>query len=66
MIPVGLNAVTGILETELLLAFGAVVALVAIWALLGWLRRATFTPFVIYRILLGAALLYWTYAGQGY
>jgi undecaprenyl-diphosphatase len=53
------------LGMDALLAAGLsfLVALVAIWALLGWLRRATFTPFVIYRILLGAALLYWSYAG---
>ena len=43
------------LGMDALLAAGLsfLVALVAIWALLGWLRRATFTPFVIYRILLG-------------
>ncbi|MCP5373079.1 MAG: undecaprenyl-diphosphate phosphatase [Hyphomicrobiales bacterium] len=38
-----------------LLAF--VSALIAIWALMAWLRRATFTPFVLYRIVLGAFLL---------
>ena len=31
MIPVGLKAATGILETEILLTFGSVVALIAIW-----------------------------------
>lgn len=34
-----------------------VCALVAIALLLGWLRRATFTPFVVYRVVLGLALL---------
>jgi len=37
-------------------------ALVSIWAMMAWLRRASFTPFAIYRIILGAALLYWIYA----
>jgi undecaprenyl-diphosphatase len=31
--------------------------LIAIAALMAWLRRATFTPFVVYRLLFGAALL---------
>ncbi|MGD1876481.1 MAG: undecaprenyl-diphosphate phosphatase [Kiloniellaceae bacterium] len=39
------------------------VALLAIVLMIGWLRRASFTPFVIYRILLGAALLWWVYGG---
>lgn len=38
-----------------------VAALVAIAAMMGWLRKATFTPFVVYRILLGAGLLYLIY-----
>jgi len=41
------------------LAFG--VALLSIAALLAWLRRASFTPFAIYRVLLGAGLLIWIY-----
>lgn len=40
----------------------ALVGIVAIAALMAWLRRATFTPFVIYRLLLGAVLLYLVYA----
>ena len=32
--------------------------------LIGWLRRASFTPFVVYRLLLGCILLYWVYAGS--
>ena len=32
--------------------------------LIGWLRRASFTPFVVYRLLLGCVLLYWVYAGS--
>ena len=39
-----------------------VAALAAIALLMGWVRRASFTPFVIYRLLLGGLLLvgiYW-------
>ncbi len=42
-----------------LLAFTA--ALVSIAALMAWLRRATFTPFVLYRMVLGIFLLAFTY-----
>lgn len=38
-----------------ILAF--VSALIAIWALMAWLRRSTFTPFVLYRVALGGFLL---------
>jgi undecaprenyl-diphosphatase len=34
-----------------------VAALIAIALLMSWLRRASFTPFVIYRLILGAVLL---------
>ena len=37
------------------------IALGAIAALMAWLKRATFTPFVVYRVLLGAALLALSY-----
>jgi undecaprenyl-diphosphatase len=40
-------------------------ALVAIWAMMRWLRRATFTPFVVYRILLGLVLLVFAYGVNG-
>ena len=40
-----------------------VTALIAIVAMMGWLRRASFTPFVIYRVGLGLALLGWHYFG---
>lgn len=51
------------LTADALLAAGLafVAALFAIWALMAWLRRATFTPFVLYRILLGGGLLAITY-----
>ncbi len=38
-----------------------VAALVAITAMMAWLRRMSFTPFVIYRIVLGGLLLVWIY-----
>ena len=41
------------------------VAWMAIFMLMAWLRRATFTPFVIYRILLGGALLALSYGWIG-
>jgi undecaprenyl-diphosphatase len=37
-------------------------ALGAIWGMMAWLKRASFTPFVVYRVLLGAAILYAVYA----
>jgi undecaprenyl-diphosphatase len=40
-------------------------ALVAISLLMVWLRRASFTPFVVYRFLLGGALLYYVYGPPG-
>lgn len=39
-----------------------IAALIAIALMMSWLRRASFLPFVIYRILLGGGLLYWIYA----
>ena len=38
-----------------------VTALIAIWALMRWLRSASFAPFVIYRVVLGVGLLAWVY-----
>jgi undecaprenyl pyrophosphate phosphatase UppP len=35
----------------------AVVGLFAIWALLGYVRRHTYTVFVVYRLALAAAIL---------
>ncbi|MEQ9331334.1 undecaprenyl-diphosphate phosphatase [Thalassobaculum sp.] len=40
-----------------------VAALIAIVAMMGWLRRASFLPFVLYRIALGGGLLIWLYFG---
>jgi len=38
-----------------------VTALIAISAMMRWLQRASYWPFVAYRILLGGYLLYWIY-----
>jgi len=45
-------------------ALAFVVALISIVLMMGWLKRASFTPFVVYRILLGAGLLWWIYGGS--
>lgn len=42
--------------------FSAIAGFVAIAVLMAWLRRATFKPFVVYRLLLGGLLLYLVYA----
>ncbi|MBI1208207.1 MAG: undecaprenyl-diphosphate phosphatase [Azospirillum sp.] len=53
------------LTADALIAAGLalVAALVAIAAMMGWLRRASFMPFVLYRIALGGGLLIWIYFG---
>ncbi|NQV81824.1 MAG: undecaprenyl-diphosphate phosphatase [Alphaproteobacteria bacterium] len=58
---VRLDSVGGLSEAFFtgVLAFGF--ALLSIAALLAWLKRATFAPFAIYRVVLGAALLVWIY-----
>jgi undecaprenyl-diphosphatase len=42
--------------------FAFIAALAAIALMMRWLQRASFTPFVVYRLLLGALLLYLIYA----
>jgi undecaprenyl-diphosphatase len=37
-------------------------ALLAVYWMMRWLRHATYTPFVVYRLFLGAGLFYWIYA----
>ncbi|MDX1738833.1 MAG: undecaprenyl-diphosphate phosphatase, partial [Alphaproteobacteria bacterium] len=37
-------------------------ALLAIFLMMAWLKRASYTPFVLYRFLLGGFLLYYIYA----
>jgi undecaprenyl-diphosphatase len=54
------NATLG-LDALLAAAIAFVSALIAIALMMSWLRRATFTPFVAYRVLLGAVLLYLAY-----
>jgi undecaprenyl-diphosphatase len=44
-------------------ALAFVCALIAVVLMMGWLRRANFTPFVIYRVIAGIAILVWVYAG---
>lgn len=33
-------------------------AMIAIWAMMGWLQRQSYTPFVVYRIVIGIAILW--------
>lgn len=51
------------LNEDILLAAGLsfLTALIAIALLMSWLKRSSFTPFAIYRILLGGGLLVWVY-----
>ena len=42
-------------------AMAFVSALAAIWLMMAWLKRATFAPFVAWRLVLGAGLLAWVY-----
>ena len=42
------------------LAFGAALATMAV--LMRWIQRRSFTPFVVYRLALGGALMIWIYA----
>lgn len=44
-------------------AAGFVAGFIAIAMMMAWLRRAGFTPFVVYRLALGGGLLYWLYSG---
>jgi undecaprenyl-diphosphatase len=55
------------LGIDALIAVGLafVFALIAISVLISWLQRSGFTPFVVYRILLGVALLGWIYGVFG-
>ncbi|AJD53695.1 undecaprenyl pyrophosphate phosphatase [Thalassospira xiamenensis M-5 = DSM 17429] len=55
------------LTMDVLLAAGLsfITALIAIAMLMSWLKRSTFTPFAIYRILLGGGLLVWIYGYGG-
>jgi undecaprenyl-diphosphatase len=50
------------LDAAIAAGLSFVTALCAIALMMRWLMHATFTPFVIYRVALGAALLYWVYS----
>lgn len=41
--------------------FGFISSFIAILLFMSWIKRASFTPFVIYRVLLGGGLLLWLY-----
>ncbi len=54
------------LDAALAAAFAFAAALAAIAVMMSWLKKASFTPFVVYRVLLGGILLYLIYgAGLG-
>jgi undecaprenyl-diphosphatase len=50
------------LDALLAAALSCVAALAAIALMMRWLRRASFLPFVVYRVVLGIGLLVWLYA----
>jgi undecaprenyl-diphosphatase len=53
------------LDAVISVGISFVTAFIAIIAMMSWLRRATFTPFVIYRVLFGIVLLLWVYGVFG-
>ena len=54
------DAVLG-LDALVAAVLSGIAALVAIALMMRWLRRASFMPFVIYRVVLGVVLLVWLY-----
>jgi len=50
-------------SAALMLGFSAIAGFLAIAFLMAWLRRASFAPFVAYRIVLGCVLLWLIYSG---
>ena len=50
-----------VIEAGILVSLSFIFALFAITLLMAWLRRANFTPFVIYRIVLGGILIFIAY-----
>ena len=42
-------------------AFSFIASIIAIWAMMNWLKNRTFLPFVVYRIILGVFLLLYSY-----
>ncbi|MDF1747450.1 MAG: undecaprenyl-diphosphate phosphatase [Alphaproteobacteria bacterium] len=57
----GSMALTG--DVAIAVFFSFITALISIYAMMAWLRHSGFAPFVIYRIIMGAGLLYWVYSG---
>ena len=53
------------LDAALAAGLAFATALIAIFGLMAWLKRASFTPFVIYRIILGGGLLGLSYGYLG-
>ena len=41
--------------------FATISAFIALSLMMRWLRRVSFTPYVIYRIIFGAILILWAY-----
>ena len=50
------------LDATIAAGLAFITALCAIGLMMAWLRRASFTPFVIYRVALGGGLLWWVYS----
>ena len=50
------------LDAAIAAGLAFITALCAIGLMMAWLRRASFTPFVIYRVALGGGLLWWAYS----
>lgn len=49
------------IDAAVAVVLSCIAALAAISLMMAWLNRATFTPFVVYRLVLGLALLAWLY-----
>ena len=58
-----LNSTNTFVWTEAIVAgvLAFLTALGAIHLLLRWLRTASFLPFIVYRLLMGGAILFWIY-----
>tara|TARA_B100001123_G_scaffold430612_1_gene550887 strand:+ start:791 stop:1591 length:801 start_codon:yes stop_codon:yes gene_type:complete len=55
------NYSTNLTEVIIVASMAFLTALFSIKILMHWITRATFTPFVIYRLIIGAAVLTWAY-----
>ena len=58
----GNSALTATAFWAALISF--IAAIFAIWAMMGWLKRASFAIFVLYRLMLGGLLLFLLYMGN--